>query len=91
MAEAAIDGLKTCTSRNKAYGNAGDTFKIKDKTFVLIAVVNWSLRSVAEMLYIAEGFDSPDSFKLKWVKLHPRKGWIDEQKVWVHFFRPEGD
>lgn len=82
-------GLKTATSRPNKYGHAGDTFRQFGANFVILSIEKHTLGYIADNLYKEEGCDSPDEFKEVWSKLHPRKGFIPTQLVWVHFFRKE--
>ena len=84
--ELMLDGVKTCTSRNKRYGWLGDTFEVFGEAFLLTAVEELYLKDVSEVLFIEEGCKSPEEFEGVWKKLHPRKGWWAYQKVWVHHF-----
>ena len=85
--ERMLSGRKTCTSRNKIYGKAGDTFEAFGATFEITDVERHSLRTVAWRFYYDEGFSSPEEFTVCWKKIHPRKGFIASQLVWVHWFR----
>lgn len=87
MREAIVDGAKCCTSRNKRYGAAGDTFQIDGRTYRLTAVRRLALDTVAERFYQHEGVNSPEEFRTLWADIHPRKGWDPEQIVWTHFFK----
>ncbi len=82
-------GLKTCTSRTKKYGNTGDTFEQFGTTFRILSVDRYILKHVADILYMEEGCDKPEEFRKIWMKLHPGKGFVPTQTVWVHFFRKE--
>ena len=84
-----VVGTKTCTSRTKAYGKAEDRFRQFGHWFAILLIERQKLSYVAKYLYKEEGCDSPDEFKQIWCKLHPRKGWVDNQVVFVHFFRKE--
>ena len=86
MRQAIIDGHKSCTSRNKRYGKAGDTFKIGGRTYRLTSVCKRRLGSVATFLYGQEGTDSPAAFTALWAEIHPGRGFDSFQQVWVHFF-----
>jgi len=79
-------GLKTCTSRTKRYGHTGDTFRHFGKTFIMLSIEKRTLKNIADNLYTQEGCDSQEEFKEVWIELHPRKGWVPNQKVFVHFF-----
>lgn len=82
-------GLKIVTSRPHKYGHAGDTFRYFGANFVILAIEKHTLDYVANNLYKEEGCDNPDEFRRIWSMLHPRKGFIPTQLVWVHFFRKE--
>lgn len=79
--------IKRCTSRNKRYGEPGDTFKKWGAEFELTDVKHFTLHLVADMYYESEGFDRPSEFIKCWEKLHPKKGYEPNKQVWVHFFR----
>ena len=87
MVEAALTGLKLCTSRNKVYGYMGDCFFIGNTRFQIIGVQKMPLYIVVNYLYIPEGFGTPEEFKETWLRLHPRKGLDPNHEVYVHFFR----
>ena len=82
-----LEGQKTCTSRTKRYGQEGDTFRIFNATFTLTKVEVIPLYKVARYYYKAEGLEHPDEFIEVWKQLHPRKGWLNLQGVWVHHFK----
>ena len=77
---------KVCTSRTQLYGTNGDTFKTFGAEFRIVCSVRLPLSVIAECLYGQEGFLNPQGFKDTWVKLHPRKGYIPDWIVYVHFF-----
>lgn len=80
------EGLKFCTSRTKKYGICGDYFRAFSCNFKIVEVEYLKLKIVSAYLYHAEGFDSPEQFEMEWCRIHPRAGWVSEQRVWVHFF-----
>ncbi len=82
-----VYGEKTCTSRNKRYGNPGDFFTAFGETFVLTYVEKLPLAFVSSVLWKEEGCASPEEFRQVWVEIHPRKGYDGDQEVWVHKFR----
>jgi len=88
--EKMLNGEKTCSSRNKRYGNIKDTFEQFDTTFQITNIIKLPLNFIALNLYKREGCDSPEEFKKVWIELHPRKGWVSDQKVFTHFFKKEG-
>ena len=72
MASASVFGLKGCTTRNHRYGFGGEEFSIRSgqrvQAFVLKGVYRVQLGSVAERLYMLEGFRSPEAFIKVWVE-----------------------
>lgn len=87
MRELVLSGRKTATSRNKIYGNPDDTFDLDGITFEITDLERHHLRTVAWKLCAQEGFKDPIGFIEYWQKIHPRKGYVASQLVWVHFFR----
>ena len=85
--EKMLSGQKTQTSHTKRYGYEGDTFGAFGATFQLTGVRKKPLWIVAEHYYSLEGFFSPDAFKIIWKRLHPRRGYMGMDKVWVHRFK----
>ena len=82
-----ILGKKTVTSRNKKYGEPKDTFKNWGIEFRLEWIDYLPLAIVASNYYREEGFNHPDDFVECWGKLHPRKGFIPDHKVYMHKFK----
>ena len=80
-------GLKHATSRNKKYGNPGDTFQVEDKTYKLEMVVKLPLEFIAKELYNSEGCRDQYEFMKVWKDIHPRAGWTPDKMVWYHYFR----
>lgn len=80
-------GIKTCTSRTRKYGDAGDTFNIFDKEFVLTKVEKISLDEVQRLFYKAEGCANSGEFCNVWDSIHPIKGFDGSQLVWLHHFK----
>ena len=90
MQKAALEGRKTCTSRNSQKGEVGDTFKIKTTTFRLTRVDQRSLVYVAYMLHDMEGFVCSQSFIDYYDSLYKKRGgsgYVPEKLVWVHWFK----
>jgi len=81
-----LDGIKTCTSRPKRYGEIGDTFEAFGATFEITKQERWMLEDVACGLYLEEGCDAPARFIVVWKSIHRKAGWRPEQIVWVHWF-----
>ena len=85
--EAAIrSGTKTATSRTRRYGEPGDILDTPFGPVRLLRVFKASLSAVSEGLYREEGFTSPAEFMEAWTRIHPRKGFVPWQEVWVHEF-----
>jgi len=83
--------VKLATSRNKRYGNIGDTFKVEIKgriyKFELLAIFPYKLFLVAIHLYHIEGAETSTEFHDVWCDIHKRAGWTPEKIVHVHLFR----
>lgn len=85
--ERLLTGQKTCTARNKIYGEVGneidggteDLYRLKNIMYIPL----WFVR---DFLWFQEGAKSPEEYEKVWIDIHPRKGFIGEQKVYVHFF-----
>ena len=84
--EPMLRGQKTWTSRTKKYGKVGDIFEAFGSTFELKEVTQMLLSKVAINHFVEEGFESFLDFVDCWEKLHYLKGYVPEQKVWVHVF-----
>ena len=82
-----LSGKKTVTSRTKKYCEVGDTFEAFGATFEITKVYQYKLDCVAYLLCHEEGFDSPDEFIACWATIHPQKGYVPSQEVWVHQFK----
>lgn len=80
------DKVKCATSRNKGYGYPGDCFFVDNIEYELTLVIKLPLWFIAYELFETEGCKTPDEFKQVWKDIHPRKGWVDEQEVWYHYF-----
>lgn len=88
--ERILSGVKTCTSRNKKYGKIGDSFTAFGGEFEIYLIEKRRLDFVALHYNKQEGFKTPQEFVKFWKKLHPRKGFIMNQEVWVHWWKPYG-
>ncbi len=86
MVDAVERGDKICTSRYKKYGDIGDITPIGDKRYRIIGVIQPRLQTVSDLLFGAEGFTSNTEFENFWVKLHPKRGWRPDDRVYTHFF-----
>ena len=78
---------KNATSRNKRYGNVGDTFTVDVKQYELTHVERVTLAFVRDHFYWQEGCHVADMFVDIWNEIHPKKKFVDEQKVWLHYFK----
>ena len=83
---------KTCTSRNKKYGNVGDTFEVvllngNTNHYKLTHVERVTLGFVRDHFYEKEGCDNPKHFEKIWVEIHPGKKFDQNHKVWLHCFK----
>ena len=87
--EPMLTGKKTMTSRMKRYGKKGDTFEAFGSTFVILGVSKVPLGDVVYLHYEEEGFTQRKDLIQCWEKLHPRKGYVPQQEVWVHTFHKE--
>jgi len=80
------DGDKVATTRTKRYGQKGDTFTIFDTRFKIVQIIPTPLSIIAEFFYKPEGFHTPEQFIECWKQIHPRKGYVPDQKVYLHIF-----
>lgn len=78
---------KVCTCRSRAMGTTGDTFLAFGHQFKLLSVSKISLGLVAFHLYKEEGCATPDDFVKIWEKIHPTRGYVPEDVVYLHVFR----
>ena len=86
MKAAVLAGKKTCTSRMKKYCDPGDTFRLDGRVFKVWLVEATTLGGVREVHFKAEGCESPADFERVWCEIHPRKGFYEHQRVYVHHF-----
>ena len=87
FSEQMLTGVKTATSRTKRYGNAGDTFDAFGREFELTDVYQDTLEVVAHDLWREEGCFASSHFEDVWRSIHPLKGFVPDQVVWVHKFK----
>lgn len=86
MRDAILQGNKKCTSRYRQYGRIGDVFTVMGYPYRITNVINPVLKFVRDNLWKEEGFSSPLAFENFWIKLHPRKRYFPDQRVYTHFF-----
>jgi hypothetical protein len=79
-------GAKRATARNKRYGRVGDVLKLPGGTGVLLYQERVTLGFVRDHMWRIEGVDGPAEFQAIWAELHPRVGWREHQKVWLHIW-----
>ena len=81
-------GQKTCTSRTRKLGNVDDSFEAFGAEFIIGDVwAGWELDMVSFYWHKEEGFNTPEAFIECWNKIHPRKGYDPDQRVFIHWFR----
>ena len=79
-------GRKTETSRNKKYGSVGDYFTVGGKRYFIREIRRITLGEIAQYYFAEEGANDSAEFIKVWEEIHPRKGFVAEQRVWMHFF-----
>lgn len=80
-----LDGTKQYTARSKALGERGDTFSAFGAVFELLSVKDVSLYEVS-LLWKEEGCASREDFIQEWNEIHPRTGYSDSRRVYLHHF-----
>jgi len=85
--EVLLDGTKTWTSRTRRMGKMGDTFDAFGATFEIERVERRTLGNIRYHHWKEEGCKSSTDFFEVWEQIHPRKGYIPSQLVWVHIFK----
>jgi len=91
MKKAIIEGHKDCTSRRIPYGKVGDVFLVfheggRIAKCTLTAITKRTLADVTSHFYQREGFPSQADFIRKWCDIHPKRGYIPSDQVWLHEF-----
>jgi hypothetical protein len=56
------------------------------QVYIIMRIERRVLDDIAANLYKEEGCANPGEFIAWWERLHSKKGWCPEQKVWVHHF-----
>jgi hypothetical protein len=84
--EALLEGRKTMTARTKKYGDRGDQFEAFGVPFVILKVEKIRLSDVASKFFAEEGVESPEAYEKKWAEIHPNKGFVLDQEVFLHTF-----
>lgn len=81
-----LNGTKVYTSRSKIMGEVGDTFTAFGQRFELLSVKDVSLYEVS-LLWKEEGCLDREDFINVWNHIHPRKGYSDTQRTYLHHFK----
>lgn len=84
--EPLLNGTKTWTSRNKKCGEVGDAFIAFGRTFEITGISQKNLCEVIQH-FREEGLTSVEEAIRVWGQIHPIKGYVPTQLVWVHEFR----
>ena len=89
--ERILSGQKTCTSRSKKYGQESDQFQVihgpnHSTVHNMMMIMQLPLSFVRDFLWHGEGANSPFEFVQIWKEIHPRRGFVEEDLVYVHFF-----
>jgi hypothetical protein len=84
--EAMLEGRKVMTARTSRYGERGDQFEAFGAPFVILSVEKRTLREIADKFFEPEGVESPEAYEKKWAEIHPIKGFVPEQEVFLHMF-----
>lgn len=81
-----LDDSKTATSRTKRLGRVGQRFTAFGGVFQFTSIKKIPLRWVRDLYYLDEGFDDPAAFVKVWNRIHPRRGFVETDRVWFHVF-----
>ena len=84
--EPLLNGKKTWTSRPRKMAEVGDTFTVLTGTFQVDEVFKMALGDVTTSHWQQEGCLNMADFLTVWNHIHPLKGFVDSQLVWVHVF-----
>lgn len=82
-----LAGRKTSTCRIKLYGYTGDTFRLEGRRYLINHVYVVTLERVRMEFYRQEGCMSPEEFEEVWIRIHPRKGYSPNQRVYLYLFQ----
>ena len=81
-----FEGVMTCFVHTAQRGVVGDHFNAFGETVWIKAVHRAPLGDIAERIYLETGFPGPDEFITFWNEIHPIRGFIPEQLVYLHWF-----
>lgn len=79
-------GHKTYTARTKRQGEPGEYFNTPAGRIKLLQVIKTSLETVRDDFYQDEGCESPEEFESVWKSIHPRRGFREDDQVFLHQF-----
>ena len=82
-----LTGEKTKTARTKKYGEPGDLLDTPFGTVRLLAVERVPLAEVAAKHFAQEGLTSPEAFEVVWCDIHPGRGFVPTDLVYLHTFQ----
>ena len=80
------NGMKTATTRTKAYGKPGDVLDSMVGPLRLLYVEKVTLGFVATQMWNLEGCMDQGDFERVWESIHPGRGFVPEQMVYLHIF-----
>lgn len=87
MEEAARRGEKTTTARTKRYGRPGDLVATRNGLLLRFTEVEKvRLDVVRDHYWRDEGCSSSEDFEQVWNGIHPLRGFVPDQMVWLHRF-----
>ena len=75
------------TARTRRYGEVGDILRSKGFSIQLLELRRVRLGDVAENHYIDEGCEDREEFVRIWNEIHPARGFVPTDRVWLHVFR----
>lgn len=85
--EPMLNGQKTWTSRTRPLGKRGDIFEVFGHQFQIEKVERRTLQDIFNSHWKEEGCEDPVDFFEIWEKIHPVKGFVPIQRVYVHVFK----
>lgn len=89
LVDSALAGTKTQQRRNGVYGYPGETFQLKDETFIITGLEHKPLGAMTQQDAQAEGFPNLEVYKQLIISMHAGMEWNDSHKVWVHSFQKQ--
>jgi len=82
-----LSGRKTKTCRRHRIGKVDDTFSRFGAVFQITGITQMSLHDVVTHHFYDEGCDSTEELMMIWMKLHPKRGYVSTDRVYLHTFR----